>query len=78
VFNPIEQGKRFDAEGDYIRKFVPELAHLSAAEIHEPWLYLNGYSNGYAERIVDHAAERLESLARLAEIKADKPLDPRV
>jgi len=78
VFNPIEQGKRFDAEGDYIRKYVPELAHLSASEIHEPWLYLNGYSNGYAERIVDHATERLDSLARLAEIKADKPLDPRV
>jgi deoxyribodipyrimidine photo-lyase len=78
VFNPIEQGKRFDAEGDYIRKYVPELAHLSAAEIHEPWLYLDGYSNGYAERIIDHAAERLDSLARLEEIKADKPLDPRV
>ena len=78
VFNPIEQGRRFDAEGDYIRKYVPELAHLSAAEIHEPWLYLDGYSNGYPERIVDHAAERIESLERLAEIKADKPLDPRV
>ena len=78
VFNPIEQGKRFDADGDYIRKYVPELAHLSAAEIHEPWLYLDGYSNGYAERVVDHAAERIESLERLAEIKADKPLDPRV
>jgi deoxyribodipyrimidine photo-lyase len=78
VFNPIEQGKRFDTEGGYIRKYVPELAHLSATEIHEPWLYLDGYSNGYPERIVDHAAERIESLARLAEIKADKPLDPRV
>ena len=77
VFNPIEQGKRFDAEGDYIRKFVPELAHLSAAEIHEPWLYLDGYSNGYAERVVDHAVERIESLARLSEIKADKLQDPR-
>lgn len=78
VFNPIEQGKRFDANGDYIRKYVPELAHLSAAEIHEPWLYLDGYSKGYQERIVDHALERLESLARLKEIKADKPQDPRV
>lgn len=77
VFNPIEQGKRFDSDGDYIRKFVPELVHLSTAEIHEPWLYLDGYSNGYAERIVDHAAERIESLERLAEIKADKHLDPR-
>lgn len=77
VFNPIEQGKRFDENGDYIRKYVPELAHLSAAQIHEPWLYLDGYSKGYPERIVDHAIERLESLARLQEIKADKPLDPR-
>jgi deoxyribodipyrimidine photo-lyase len=77
IFNPIEQGKRFDENGDYIRKYVPELAHLSAAEIHEPWLFLDGYSNGYVERVVDHAIERLESLARLQEIKADKPLDPR-
>jgi deoxyribodipyrimidine photo-lyase len=77
IFNPIEQGKRFDENGDYIRKYVPELAHLSASEIHEPWLFLDGYSNGYQERIVDHALERHESLARLQEIKADKPLDPR-
>ena len=73
VFNPIEQGKRFDSNGDYIRKYVPELAHLSASEIHEPWLFLDGYSKGYPERIVDHAAERLEALARLQEIKADTP-----
>lgn len=73
VFNPVEQGRRFDVNGDYIRKYVPELAHLSASEIHEPWLFLDGYSKGYPERIVDHAAERLESLARLQEIKADKP-----
>ncbi len=77
IFNPIEQGKRFDENGDYIRKYVPELAHLSSDQIHEPWLYLDGYSKGYNERIVDHALERLESLARLQEIKADKPLDPR-
>jgi len=76
VFNPIEQGRRFDENGDYIRKYLPELAHLSAAEIHEPWLFLDGYSKGYVERIVDHAAERIESLERLKEIKADKPLPP--
>ena len=77
IFNPIEQGKRFDENGDYIRRYVPELAHLSASDIHEPWLFLDGYSKGYPERVVDHATERLESLARLQEIKADKPLDPR-
>ena len=77
IFNPIEQGKRFDENGDYIRKYVPELSHLSASEIHEPWIFLDGYSKGYPERVVDHATERLESLARLQEIKADKPLDPR-
>ena len=76
VFNPIEQGRRFDENGDYIRRYVPELAHLSAAEIHEPWLFLDGYSKGYPERIVDHAVERNEALARLQEIKADKPPMP--
>ena len=73
VFNPIEQGRRFDENGDYIRRYVPELAHLSGAEIHEPWLFLDGYSHGYVERVVDHAVERIESLERLKEIKADKP-----
>lgn len=77
VFNPIEQGRRFDLKGDYIRKYIPELAHLPADQIHEPWLYLDGYSKGYAERIVDHAAERLESLARLQELKEEKLAPPR-
>ena len=76
VFNPIEQGRRFDEKGDYIRRYVPELAHLSGAEIHEPWLFLDGYSHGYVERVVDHAVERIESLERLKEIKADKPEKP--
>lgn len=76
VFNPIEQGKRFDVEGDYIKKYIPELRHLDGDAVHEPWETLDGYSHGYPERIVDHAAERLESLARLEEIKASKPLPP--
>ena len=69
VFNPIEQGKKFDPDGAYIKKYVPELRHLDSDQIHEPWLYLDGYSQVYVERIVDHAAERIESLARLEEIK---------
>ena len=76
VFNPIEQGKRFDENGDYIRKYVPELAHLQAPDIHEPWSVLDGYLHDYPTQIVDHAKERLESLGRLDEIKVNKPEKP--
>jgi deoxyribodipyrimidine photo-lyase len=69
VFNPIEQAKKFDPEGEYIRKYVPELAHLQAPDVFEPWTVLDGYLHDYPERIVDHALERMESLARLEEIK---------
>jgi deoxyribodipyrimidine photo-lyase len=76
VFNPVEQGKRFDENGDYVRKYVPELAHLNGIEIHEPWDVFDGYLKDYPQPIVNHATERLESLARLDEIKASKPLPP--
>lgn len=72
IFNPVEQGRRFDTEGNYIRKYIPELKHLSSQTIHEPWLDAEGYRYAYPIRIVDHGVERLESLARLAEIKATK------
>lgn len=74
VFNPIEQGKRFDENGDYIRRYIPELAHVPASQIHEPWLYPR--TSTYPDRIVDHVTERLEALARLKEIKADTLQDP--
>lgn len=76
VFNPIEQGRRFDPDGIYIKRYIPELAHLSGEDIHEPWEVVDGLANGYPGPIVDHAKERLESLARLEEIKAAKPLKP--
>ena len=76
VFNPIEQGRRFDPDGLYIKRYIPELAHLSGEDIHEPWTVLDGLSKGYPEPIVDHAKERLESLERLEAIKALKPMKP--
>ncbi len=76
VFNPIEQGRRFDPDGKYIKRFIPELAHLNGDDIHEPWSVIGGLDNGYPEPIVDHAKERLDSLARLEEIKAAKPMKP--
>jgi deoxyribodipyrimidine photo-lyase len=69
VFNPVTQGLRFDPDGAYVRRWVPELAHLSGASAHEPWDAPDGYDHGYPERIVDHAAERLEALERLEATK---------
>ena len=62
VFNPTEQGRKFDPDGDYIRKFIPELAKVPTELIHEPGI-------SYIAPIVDHKEERVESLARLEEIK---------
>ena len=64
VFNPVTQGQRFDPDGDYIRRWVPELRHLPGAAAHEPWRWPDGHDHGYPERIVDHAEERLEALRR--------------
>ncbi|OWY59207.1 deoxyribodipyrimidine photolyase, partial [cyanobacterium TDX16] len=68
VFNPVAQAKRFDPDGTYVRRWVPELADLPTAQVHEPWTCTGGPPNGYPERIVDHAEEREEALARLAEL----------
>lgn len=69
IFNPISQGYKFDPEGDYVRKYVPELRHIPGKAVHEPWLLIDGLVNGYPTPIVDHSVERAESLARLAELK---------
>lgn len=37
IFNPVTQGRRFDPKGDYVRRFVPELARLTDQQIHAPW-----------------------------------------
>ena len=62
VFNPTEQGRKFDPEGNYIRRYIPELASVPTELIHEPGL-------SYIAPIVDHKVERVEALARLEEIK---------
>ena len=72
IFNPVMQGYKFDPNGDYVRKYVPELRGIPGKEVHEPWLLLSGLSEGYPAPIVDHAAERNEALARLEEIKVSQ------
>jgi deoxyribodipyrimidine photo-lyase len=56
VYNPTLQAKRHDPGGDYVRRWVPELAGLSAGEIHEPWLLPAARRRGYPEPVVEHVA----------------------
>jgi deoxyribodipyrimidine photo-lyase len=64
IFNPTLQGTKFDPDGSYVRRWVPELAGVEGKAVHEPWKLRGGVPNGYPEPVVDHGAERKESLAR--------------
>jgi deoxyribodipyrimidine photo-lyase len=63
VFNPITQGEKFDPAGDYVRHYVPELRAIAGKKVHRPW-ELDDVPAGYPDPIVDHAAERAETLRR--------------
>ena len=77
IFNPVSPSEKFDPQGQFIRRDVPELASLSDKDIHAPWLApglalqsagvrLGGH---YPQPIVDHAQARAETLARFAVVK---------
>ncbi|MGH3357896.1 MAG: FAD-binding domain-containing protein, partial [Nocardioidaceae bacterium] len=68
IFNPTTQGQRFDPDGDYVRRHVPELRDWDTATIHQPWKGGHGPAD-YPMPIVVHAEERRESLRRLEQIK---------
>ena len=70
IFNPVSQSRKFDPNGDYIRRWVPELSHLPSAEIHEPWRRAAGVPPEYPEQIVEHSHERAEALARHEALRA--------
>jgi len=71
IFNPILQGQKFDPEGDYVRRWVPELARLPNSVIHSPWtatpsvLTAAGVDLGttYPQPIVNHNEARTRALA---------------
>ncbi|MDQ0589217.1 cryptochrome/photolyase family protein [Variovorax paradoxus] len=82
IFNPVTQSERFDPEGKFIRRYLPQLAGLSNAAIHAPWmaspveLEAAGIKLGetYPRPVVDHAEAREQTLRRYAAVRsADQP-----
>ncbi len=81
IFNPILQGLKFDPNGDYVRRWVPELGRLSSELIHQPWtatpleLRAAGVTLGenYPAPMVDHGAARDAALAALESIRKPRP-----
>ncbi len=77
VFNPMTQGEKFDPNGTYVRKWVPELAQLPNRWIHQPWKASREelsrahvqLGKTYPEPIVDHAEARVQALAAFAKLK---------
>ncbi|HEY1435690.1 MAG TPA: FAD-binding domain-containing protein, partial [Thermoanaerobaculia bacterium] len=71
VFHPVLQSKRFDPDGTYIRRFIPELSRVPADRIHEPWLMSSEeqadsacrIGEDYPAPVVDHAREKKVALA---------------
>lgn len=80
IFNPVLQGEKFDADGAYVRRFVPELERLPDRHLHKPWdapaavLAQAGVRLGetYPHPIVDHAHARKRALAAYS-ATGDKP-----
>ena len=68
IFNPTSQGERFDPDGEYVRRWVPELEGLPGKEVHRPWA-ARRRPGAYPARIVDHARERAVALARFRAVR---------
>jgi deoxyribodipyrimidine photo-lyase len=88
IFNPVTQSEKFDAQGTFIRRYVPELAQVPDKCIHAPWrlstLEQAGYGftlgTDYPFPVVDHVVARERTLARFKAIKSpltknDQPAD---
>jgi deoxyribodipyrimidine photo-lyase len=67
IFNPLLQSEKFDEQGEYIRKWVPELKDVAGKAIHDPYgrgAQRQAQKNGYPRPMVDHAARRKMALER--------------
>ena len=68
IFNPVTQGQKFDPQGDFIRRWVSEIAGLSGKEIHEPWKQPL-LAGKYPAPIIEHSEQRKKALAMYEKVK---------
>ena len=79
IFAPVTQGERFDEDGAYVRRWVPELARLPNAYLHAPWTApaavrtLARVEGNYPGPMVDHATARAEALAAFKNLRGANP-----
>lgn len=66
IFNPMAQGERFDPEGEYVRRYVPELANVNGKKIHQPWG--EAAARQYPDPIVNHADARNDALRMFKQV----------
>ncbi|KFA97401.1 deoxyribodipyrimidine photo-lyase [Vibrio sp. ER1A] len=69
IFNPISQGEKFDANGEFIRTWIPELNSVPNKFIHKPWLWNEFENVEYPKPIVDHKIQRDITLALYKDAK---------
>ncbi|MDO7644581.1 MAG: FAD-binding domain-containing protein, partial [Reinekea forsetii] len=70
IFNPHEQSRRFDPDGDFIRKYVPELAPLANKAIHQPTPEL-ALALGYPLPVADYKSSRADTLIKFKTLGQD-------
>ncbi len=70
IFNPVIQGKKFDPDGNYVRRWIAELSPLPASVIHAPWELPTPPAN-YPPPMIDHDKARKAALESLKHIKRE-------
>jgi deoxyribodipyrimidine photo-lyase len=79
IFNPVTQGKKYDPEGQYIRRWLPELANVPAKYLYEPWQMPRGVQEkahcrigqDYPQPVCDHRETRQRALAHYRSLPAN-------
>ncbi|HET7138535.1 MAG TPA: deoxyribodipyrimidine photo-lyase [Arthrobacter sp.] len=71
IFNPVTQSKKFDADGRYLRRFIPELAQLDPTFLHEPWKQAGAHT--YPAPVVGLPESRERALATYRKLRGEQP-----